>query len=64
MKVLAFLVATLSALMLSGCVTTEPKTAGTDAGVVTNPRVKADAKPVAKMTPKARDTIRTYFIDI
>ena len=63
MKALAFVCALAPvALMLSGCMTTQQETTGAEAG--TNPSVKADAKPVAKVMPKPRTAIRTPFIEI
>jgi hypothetical protein len=58
---LAFFIPAL-ALMLCGCVTTQKESASAEVG--TNPKVKTDAKPVAKVTPKPRTDIRTPFIDI
>jgi hypothetical protein len=64
MKALAFVCALAPvALMLPGCMTTQQETAA-GAEVGTNPNVKADAKPVAKVMPKPRTAIRTPFIEI
>jgi hypothetical protein len=61
MRFLALIANLAFALMMTGCVT---KQEAANSGGVAQIEMKSDAKPVAKVNPRIRTSIRTHFIEI